>query len=143
MHFQVGKDLGCTVEYILPAMIFEMDPDFAGSIFFCLPDGGNHSGLLSRGEKIGWFHCSKFYFRSIFSSCIGFKIGFGGESEHSGYQVSGELQDESIVAAGDIVEFPAFYCYPVFRSFELGLQIKKVLVSLQIRIIFRNSHQSG
>ena len=27
--------------------------------------------------------------------------------------------------------------------FELGLQIKKVLVSLQIRIIFRNSHQSG
>ena len=52
-----------------------------------------------------------------------------------------EAADIGVVSLCSIVEVFACYVDTVFRSFQLGLQLKEVLIGLQVGIVFRDSQQ--
>lgn len=63
-----------------------------------------------------------------------FEITDRGESEHPGQQVARKHFDIGVELLRGIVEFAPFDGNPVFRPFELRLQIQEVLVGFQVGI---------
>jgi hypothetical protein len=63
--------------------------------------------------------------------------------EYAVGQTGGELAYGAIKGFDCLIVALAGNIYPVFRSFELGLQIEKILVGFQIGIPFDHQHKSA
>lgn len=83
------------------------------------------------------------YFRGFLAAFFCFEIRTLLKSEHAGNDVLRETADAGVVFASCFVEFPAFHADAVFGSFQLCLQLLKILVGFQVWIIFRDGKQTA
>ena len=119
-HFP--EEPSCSVQDILRAQAFHIDPDFAGSLFLCINYGLLDSRCLFGCEEFGACHDDLFlspeiHYRGCFSAFVGFEIALFLKTEHIGHDIARKTANVRIECLDCLVEFLAFHCYPVFRSF--------------------------
>lgn len=85
----------------------------------------------------------EFDFRRFLAAFLGFEIGFGVEAEDAGDDVVGEFADIGVVVSGHVVELFALDGYSVLSAFQLALEVEEVLIGLEVRVCFFDSHESA
>src|SRR5436190_15084183 len=99
-------------------------------------------GILTIRRRLGGVAETEVHFRRFFRTRSRLEICLRLKVPETGHEAAGELLNISIVIAGRIIEAAALDRNPIFRSFELRLQIHEVLIRFEFRIPLHNHEQS-